>query len=135
MADKKSKMRTLLFLFAFIVHPVFLFAQTEFHPKKKNAERYNQFEISPKFKPQPDSLFLSDTFPGNPEFSFSPEIATPGEDNFDPYRMPIARPDVNLRFNMPIYVPDSSVHYYIKQAMPVQSPPEKNKNETQIHHR
>jgi hypothetical protein len=117
-------MRTLLFLFAFIVLPVFLFAQTEIQPKKQNAERYNQFKISPKFKPQPDSLFFSDTLPGNPEFSFTPEIV-PQKETYDPFRMPVFKVNPDFPSNMPIYVPDSSVHYYIKQAMPVQSPSEK----------
>ncbi len=117
-------MRTLLFLTTILILSGSLSAQTEKRQNKKNRERYNQFEISPKFKPQPDSLFLADTFPGIPEFSFTPEIV-PKKDTTDPFRMPvvIVRPDFSS--NMPIIVPDSSVHYYIKQAMPEQQVPKK----------
>lgn len=120
----KTKMRTLLFLTAFFILSGSLSAQTENGQQKQNAERNNQFEISPKFKPQPDSLFSSDTLLGMPDFSFTPEIA-PDKDTTDPFRMPvvIVRPD--FPSNMPILVPDSSVHYYIKQAMPVQPVPKK----------
>lgn len=117
-------MRTLLFLTTILFLSGSLSAQTENRQNKKDLERYNQFEISPKFKPQPDSLFLSDTFPGIPEFSFTPEIV-PQKETDDPFRMPvvIVRPD--FPSNMPVMVPDSSVHYYIKQAMPVQPIPKK----------
>lgn|SRR5690554_5557151 len=112
-------MRSILFITTILILSGSLSAQTENHQNKKNRERYNQFEISPKFKPQSDSLFLPDTFPGIPEFSFTPEIL-PEKETDDPFRMPvvIVRPD--FPSNMPIYVPDSSVHYYIKQVMPVQ---------------
>jgi hypothetical protein len=39
--------------------------------------------------------------------------------------MPVFKVNPDFSSNMPIYVPDSSVHYYIKQAMPVQPVPEK----------
>jgi hypothetical protein len=120
----KTKMRTLLFLTTILILSGSLSAQTENRQNKKNPERYNQFEISPKFKPQPDSLFLSDTFPGIPEFSFTPEILPPKETD-DPFSMPVFKVNPDFSSNMPIYVPDSSVHYYIKQAMPVQPVPEK----------
>jgi hypothetical protein len=120
----KTKMKTLFFLTVILILSGSLSAQTETPQNKKNQKLYNQFEISPKFKPQPDSLFLSDTFPGNLEFSFAPEIAPPKETD-DTFNMPvvIVRPD--FPSNMPIYVPDSSVHYYIKQAVPVQPIPKK----------
>lgn len=117
-------MKNLLFLTTFFILSGSLSAQTENRKNKKNRERYNQFEISPKFKPQPDSLFFSDTFPGIPEFSFTPEIL-PEKETDDPFRMPvvIVRPDYPS--NMPVMVPDSSVHYYIKQAIPKQQVPKK----------
>jgi hypothetical protein len=117
-------MRTLLLITTILILSGSLSAQTEKHQNEKNPERYNQFEISPKFKPQPDSLFLSDTFPGIPEFSFTPEILPPKETD-DPFSMPVFKVNPDFSSNMPIYVPDSSVHYYIKQAMPVQPVPEK----------
>ncbi len=119
-------MKTILLLSVFFVLPVFLFAQTETQPKKQNPERNNQFEISPKIKPeQSDRLAFSDTIPGMPEVFVHPEIATADKKKSDPYRMPVARPGDNRQFNMPIYVPDSSVHYYIKQAIPVKPLPKK----------
>jgi hypothetical protein len=120
----KTKMKTLLFLTTFFILSGSLSAQTETPQNKKNRERFNQFEISPKFKPQPDSLFLADTFPGNPEFLFTPEILPPKESD-DPFNMPIFKVNPDFSSNMPIMVPDSSVHYYIKQAMPVQPVPQK----------
>lgn len=117
-------MRTLLFITTILFLAGSLSAQTENRQNKKARERYNPFEISPKFKPQPDSLFFSDTFPGIPEFSFTPEIL-PEKETDDPFRMPvvIVRPDYPS--NMPVMVPDSSVHYYIKQAIPKQQVPKK----------
>jgi hypothetical protein len=117
-------MRTLLFLTTILFLSGSLSAQTEKHQNKKNRKRYNQFEISPKFKPQPDSLFLSDTFPGIPEFSFTPEIV-PENKTDDPFSMPVVIVHPDFPSNMPIMVPDSSVQYYIKQAIPEQQVPKK----------
>ena len=118
-------MKTKILLSVFFVLPFFLFAQTETQPKKQKPERFNPFEISPKFKPQQsDSLVFLDTLPGMPEVFVYPEIV-PDKDTTDPFRMPvvIVRPD--FPSNMPIMVPDSSVHYYIKQAIPVKPLPKK----------
>jgi hypothetical protein len=117
-------MRTLLFITTILFLSGSISVQRENRHNKKNPERYNQFEISPKFKPQPDSLFFSDTFPGIPEFSFTPEIA-PQKETDDPFRMPVFKVNPDFSSNMPIMVPDSSVQYYIKQAMPVQQDPKK----------
>jgi hypothetical protein len=117
-------MRTLLFITTFLFLSGSLSAQTENRQNKMDRERYNQFEISPKFKSQPDSLFLSDTFPGIPEFSFTPEVL-PQKETHDPFRMPVFKVNPDFSSNMPVLVPGSSVHYYIKQAMPVQSVPKK----------
>jgi hypothetical protein len=120
----KTKMRTLLFLTTILILSGSLSAQTENHQNKKNRERYNPFEISPKFKPQPDSLFLSDTFPGLPEVFVYPEIL-PEKETADPFRMPVFKVNPDFSSNMPVLVPDSSVQYYIKQAMPVKPLPQK----------
>lgn len=117
-------MKTFLFITTILILSGSLSAQTEKHQNKKNRERYNQFEISPKFKSQPDSLFFSDTFPGIPEFSFSPKIVSQKETH-DPFRMPVFKVNPDFSSNMPVLVPDSTVHYYIKQAMPVKPLPDK----------
>ena len=118
-------MKTILLLSVFFVIPVLLFAQAETQPKKQKPERFDQFEISPEFKlHRPDSLVFSDTLPGMPEAYVYPGIRIPGRD-VDPFRMPIMVVSPNFPANMPVMVPDSSVHYYIKQATPVRPLPKK----------
>lgn len=117
-------MKSILFITTILILSCSLSAQTENQQNKRDREQYNPFEISPKFKPQSDSMFLPDTFPGIPEFSFTPEIL-PEKETDDPFRMPVVIVRSDFPSNMPICVPDSSVHYYIKQAMPVQQVPMK----------
>jgi len=116
----KTKMKTTLLLSAFFVLPVILFAQKKTQPGKLNPERFNQFELR-----QSDNLVFLDTFPGLPEAYVHPEILKPDKEKSNLYRMPVVRPGDNRQFNMPVYVPDSSVHYYIKQVVPVQPIPKK----------
>ena len=119
-------MKAILFLTVCLVLPVLLCAQTKKQRKQQVPENFDRFEISPEEKPnQKDSLAFSESISGMPEVYMLPDLSTPNEDKTDPYRMPVftVRPD--YRSNMPVLVPDSSVHYYIKQAIPVKPLPKR----------
>ncbi|MDD2381837.1 MAG: hypothetical protein WCY58_06285 [Mariniphaga sp.] len=118
-------MKTILLLTFCLILPALLCAQPKIQRKQKVPEKPDRLEIAPEAKPQlPDSLALPDTLPGMPEVYVTPERTRPRKER-DLYRMPVVRPQGNDMFNMPIYVPDSSVHYYIKQAKPDWPEPKK----------
>ena len=118
-------MKTILLLTFCLILPALLCAQPKIQRKQKIPEKLDRLEIAPEAKPHlPDSLALPDTLPGMPEVYVTPERTRPLKER-DLYRMPVVRPQGNDMFNMPIYVPDSSVHYYIKQAKPDWPDPQK----------
>jgi len=118
-------MKTILLLGFCLILPALLCAQPKIQRKQKVPEELDRLEIAPEAKPQlSDSLALSDNLPEMPEAYVLPERTRPPKER-DPYRMPIVRPGGNDLFNMPIHVPDSSVHYYIKQAKPDWPDPKK----------
>lgn len=111
-------MKTIIILSIFFFS-ISLAAQDKIPLEKKKPERFDQFEISPKFKLKPsDSLTFSDSLPKLPEIQVHPEIAIAGKDTTDPFRMPVVIIGPGFHSDMPVMVPDSSVHYYIKQAIP-----------------
>jgi hypothetical protein len=119
-------MKIILFLTVGLILPALLCAQTEKQPKQPVPETLDRLEIAPGVKPHlSDSLALSDTLLSMPEAYVLPETTRPGKEITNLDRMPVVRPGGNDLFNMPIYVPDSSVHYYIKQAIPVKPLPKR----------
>ncbi len=118
-------MKAILCLAGCLVFPLILCAQTKKQRKLQVPEKFDQLEIAPEAKLQlSDSLAFADTLQKMPEAFVLPEMTRPGKDR-EPYRMPVVRPQGNDVFNMPIYVPDSSVHYYIKNAKPDWPEPKK----------
>lgn len=82
--------------------------------EEKPKQRYELFETSPKLKfPNPDGLVFSDSIrslPGKVPIAIRPE-----NDLTAYFSMPVAEPGDAFSSNMPVMVPDSSVHYYILQ--------------------
>ena len=64
----------------------------------------------------PELKELLEKRPG-PVAPFSEADKLPLSHNFqhNPYRMPVLGQGIHFHSNMPVYVPDSTVHYYIKQ--------------------
>lgn len=119
-------MKTILLLTVCLILPALLCAQTKKQPNQPVPENLDRLEIAPEVKPHlPDSLALTDTLRKMPELYVLPEMARPGKKISKLDRMPVVRPGCNDLFNMPIYVPDTSMHYYIKQAKPDWPEPKK----------
>jgi hypothetical protein len=93
-----------------VVIPAFLESQP--NPQSPNAPEQNlQHPLVPKRIPA-DSLPLIYRHPDNPEIRVLPK-ARPKMDTIDFYNMPnIVIPEYHS--NMPIMVPDTSVHYHLK---------------------
>ena len=109
------RMKTaLLFIFPLIY--VSAFAQFKNLPGKRDKAMFDNFDSSQGVRTdQPDSLIFPDTLRRFPEIRNHPELAKPVEDTIDPYRMPVAGLGAKFHSNMPVVVPDSSVHYFILQ--------------------
>lgn len=91
------------------------FQQKKFNTVKTDSAEY--FAISPKFKTYTSSIKIL-PFQKLPGDSF----AQNNQDKIDflanrqksEFRMPVAGGGGHDRFNMPVFVPDSTVEYYIK---------------------
>ncbi len=100
-----------------------LLAQTAV-PPQSNPEPRGEKKAVPKLNPEStDSLPLALRPPLKPEVQIIPQPWSEN-DTPDPFRMPVATTP-EFHSNMPIKVPDSTVHYFIQQAIPVQPFPKK----------
>lgn len=107
-----KKLFIFLFIICFSIGVQAQLPETEIDFPKMNFntvlqnDTFKHFKISPFFKPG--------TLPGD-SLQFNPQDSLLYSRNFPKYelRMPVA--GVTRYLNMPVAVPDSSVHYFIKQ--------------------
>ena len=95
------------------------FQKIEFSTLNKTDNNY-LLELNPKFKPDTIHLQYDDAnWDGNknPMTELEQERIFASQDD-----MPIAKPS-SMNWNMPIAVPDTSVHYFIKNPMKVEPVP------------
>ncbi len=103
-------MKSMFILFLCLVFPDFLESQPNAQ-NPKALEQNNQLPLIPKRIPA-DSLPLTYRHPDNPEIRVIPKNRQK-MDTIDFYNMPNIRlPEYHS--NMPVMVPDSSVHYHLK---------------------
>lgn len=104
-------MKTMFFLLALSFFSISLFAQSEIPSLKKETEKKDRYEIIPDKRSKTDNLFLAYKFPAVPEKRLQPE-RRPGKDAGS-FPMPVIT-GKKFPSNMPIMVPDSSMHYHLK---------------------
>lgn len=125
-------MKTIIFLLLLLGISVCSHAQNQnFSPIQKNYFNENlqkdtsgHFAISPHFKSKtlPYDFKFSEKYPGN-SLQFNPHDSILSSQKFSKYelRMPVVKP--RFYSNMPIAVPDSSVHYYLRvKRIPIINP-------------
>lgn len=114
-------MKTLIF-FLVIISCIFLVRAQEKPDKlqsipfdtKTPGQKYDLFKSSPLFKlPAPEAPSFTDSLGNNPRYLIGADNSV--KDVSDYFNMPVMKPGPAFSSNMPIMVPDTSVHYYIRQ--------------------
>lgn len=89
----------------------------KFFNEEKPKRRYDYFDISPQFKlPNPEAPVLTDSLVKRRRYITGADISE--KDFPDYFNMPVWRPGPEFSSNMPVMVPDSSVHYFILKVRP-----------------
>lgn len=120
-------MKTSIFLLFFLGFSFILLAQNEQKKEFSIQDSVGQHQYDSLLKISPEiKELLEKNY--TQKIPFLQPDTSPFSHNLypDPYRMPILGQGIRFNSNMPVYVPDSTVHYYLKILGPHKSIKKKN---------